>query len=401
MSAESPAERPFHVGLYLGVTPIRGGMFQYAQTFAESLATLPSDAFRVTVAYGDPRWADILGALPVGRLVLTELARGERIAVAAMVARIPGALCRKVGRMCNPLVREMLAVGCDAWIFPAQESLAYQFPGTAIATIHDLMHRYEPHFPEVRSLFRRGIRDHRFGSLARECSRVLVDSEVGRRHVVESYGADPARIFALPYIAPGHISSARERSDFDSTYRLPPRFLFYPAQFWRHKNHTRLLEALKLTVADCPDIQLVLSGGFRYEYQRVLAKVRQLDLADRVHFVGYVPDGDLRGFYVRARALVMATFFGPTNIPPLEAMAAGCPAVVSGIYAMPEQLGEAGLYFNPSSVEDIAGQIRRIWHDDVLAAQMVQKGRERTAAAGPAVFRRRLMDLLDGLRTGK
>jgi glycosyltransferase involved in cell wall biosynthesis len=376
-------------------------MFQYAQTMAESLATLPGDAFRVTAAFENPRWADILGPLRIGRIVLTEVARGERIAAAAMVARIPGALCRKVGRICNPLIREMLLVGCDAWIFPAQESLAYQFPGTVIATIHDLMHRYEPYFPEVRSMFRRGIRDHRFGSLARECSRVLVDSEVGRTHVVETYGADPARIFPLPYIAPGHISTAQERPDFDSTYRLPPRFLFYPAQFWQHKNHIRLLEALKLTVKDCPDIQLVLSGGFRYEYQRVLAKARQLDLGDRVHFVGYVPDDDLRGFYVRARALVMPTLFGPTNIPPLEAMAAGCPAVVSRIYAMPEQLGEAGLYFDPRSVEDIAVQIRRVWHDDALAAQMVKKGRERTAAAGPAVFCRRIVNLLDDLRTGK
>jgi glycosyltransferase involved in cell wall biosynthesis len=376
-------------------------MFQYAQTLAESLATLPGEAFRITAAYGDPRWAAILGDLPVGRLLLKELALGERIAAAAMVAHIPGTFCRKVGRACNPLVRELLAAGCDAWIFPAQESLAYQFPGTAIATIHDLMHRYEPHFPEVRSLFRRGIRNHRFGCLARDCSRVLVDSEVGRRHVVESYGANPEHIFPLPYVAPGYISRAPERPDFDSTYRLPARFLFYPAQFWQHKNHLRLLEAVKLAAADCPDIQLVLSGGFFHEYQRVRSRADQLGLSGRVHFVGYVPDSDLRGFYIRARALVMPTFFGPTNIPPLEAMAAGCPAVVSGIYAMPEQLGDAGLYFDPLSVQDIADKIRRVWNDDALVVRMAEEGRVRTAAAGPAAFRQRLMDLLNGLRPGK
>jgi len=55
--------------------------------------------------------------------------------------------------------------------------------------------------------------------------------------------------------------------------------------------------------------------------------------------------------------MIMPTFFGPTNIPPLEAIAVGCPVAVSNIYGMPHQLGDAALYFNPTRVE----KWRRRW----------------------------------------
>ena len=83
-------------------------------------------------------------------------------------------------------------------------------------------------------------------------------------------------------------------------------------------------------------------------------------------------------FYRRARAMVMPTFFGPTNIPPLEAFALGCPVAVSNIYGIPEQVGDAALLFDPNSVEEIADCIERLWQDDALCASLISKGHART-----------------------
>ena len=96
----------------------------------------------------------------------------------------------------------------------------------------------------------------------------------------------------------------------------------------------------------------------------------QLGLAENVHFLGYVPEAHMPGLYRRARALVMPTFFGPTNIPPWEAIALGCPVAVSDIDGMRDQMGDAALFFDPTSVPEMAQVMERLWRDDALCREL-------------------------------
>jgi glycosyltransferase involved in cell wall biosynthesis len=114
--------------------------------------------------------------------------------------------------------------------------------------------------------------------------------------------------------------------------------------------------------------------------------VENLGLQDHVHFAGYLPEADIPEFYRRARALVFPTFFGPTNIPPLEAFALGCPVAASGIYGMPEQLGDAALLFDPHSAEQMADCIGRLWQDDTLCQRLTSNGHARARHWGPSQF---------------
>jgi glycosyltransferase involved in cell wall biosynthesis len=72
----------------------------------------------------------------------------------------------------------------------------------------------------------------------------------------------------------------------------------------------------------------------------------------------------------------MPTYFGPTNIPPLEAMELGCPVIVSNKYAMCEQVGDAGLLCDPDSPEDIANCIMQVWGNEEKRKDMIVKGYE-------------------------
>lgn len=328
------------IGLYLAVETNAGGMFQYAQSILIALSKLDKSKYEIVVAYSDVEWANVLKKYNIEGHLLLNCKIGTRISNFFMAIRLSAKITRIISAFINPLITELKHLNCELWIFPAQESLSYQVPFPAIGTIHDLMHRYEPQFPEVSSGFRHLIREHRFKNISKFSKAILVDSEVGRSHVVESYATESNKIFVLPYVAPSYIYEEKERHDFDIHYKLPNKFYFYPAQFWQHKNHIRLLDALKLSLRQYPDMSLVFSGGKLYEYEKVLQYCRDNQLSDNVHFVGYVPYSDMRGFYKRARALVMPTFFGPTNIPPLEALICGCPIIVSRIYAMPEQLGD-------------------------------------------------------------
>ncbi len=103
-----------------------------------------------------------------------------------------------------------------------------------------------------------------------------------------------------------------------------------------------------------------------------------------------MPVAELAWLYRHARALIMPTFFGPTNIPPLEAMALGCPVGVSGIYGMPEQCGSAALYFKPDDPADIASVLCRLWTDDSLCGELQQKGLARARLYSTATFNKQV-----------
>lgn len=363
------------VGIYLGVSPSDGGMFQYAQSLLEAAISASDSRMDVVVVYANIGWVPTLENLGTEGQQLRNFRSGVKISNILMAMRLPCFLTRIISILLNPLVRELKSYKCDVWVFPAQDSLSWQVFGVkVIGTIHDLMHRYESRFPEVGSFLRYGIREHRFSNIAKYSDVILVDSNIGKKQVVESYHIKPDKVYPLPYIAPSYLSDQKERFDFLAKYKLPLKYLFYPAQFWPHKNHCKLIDALKILSVTYPDISLVLSGGFSNAYENVYNYASSKGVLDRIIFLGYVPQEDLSGIYRRARALVYPTFFGPTNIPPLEAFSLGCPVVVSNIYAMPEQYSDAAIYFDPMDEENMANAIGRVWSSDELVLQMIKKG---------------------------
>ena len=90
----------------------------------------------------------------------------------------------------------------------------------------------------------------------------------------------------------------------------------------------------------------------------------------------------------------MPTFFGPTNIPPLEAFACGCPVAVSNIYGMPEQVGDAGLLFNPRSDVEIADTIYKLWTDNDIIKNLINMGHQKNKEWGQTQFNQRLLEII-------
>jgi len=360
-------------------------MFQYSMAVLSALLALPRDGNELVVGYYDPAWTQFVPP-SVERFPLR---LGRTLSSAAALWATVG-VSHKLWLRCavrfSSAVREVVHKNCDLWIFPRQDVWSSRFPVPALAAVHDLMHRYEARFSEAGGLVRQRYRQRYMQELINYSMGILVDSEVGKQHVLESFGADPGKVFILPYVPPSYIYESEAPSDFEAKYRLPEKFLFYPAEFWPHKNHLRLLDAIARVRATCGDIRLILAGSLGKEYSRVRLHVEQLGLRDHVQFVGYLPDADIPEFYRRARALVFPTFFGPTNIPPLEAFALGCPVAASGIYGMPEQLGDAALFFDPHSEEQMADCIRRLWQDDALCRHLTSRGQERARQWGPSQF---------------
>lgn len=383
------------IGLFLDADPSHGGTFQYNQNILEGLAALPRDRFEVVVGYTSPGWLPYLVPYDVPTVLIPRTPLSQAGFLLWSRLHLPVGLWRRACRFFHPKARVFLREQCDLWIFPSQEDLSFQMPLPALVSILDLMHRYERRFPESGSPREFRYREWKYRNICRWSRGVLVDAEIGRKQVVESYCVAPERVHVLHQIAPRYMHAKVIPPDFDRRYQLPDKYLFYPAQFWEHKNHKNLLRAMAGLKGDYPDLKLVLAGGKKNAYAAVVDLVHNLGLAEDVVFLGYVPDADMPELYRRARALIMPTYYGPTNIPPLEAFAVGCPVAVSGVYGMPEQVGEAALLFDPNSVEEIADCIRRLWTDDQLCARLVQKGKARAAQWGQPQYSARLREIIE------
>lgn len=383
------------IGLFLYAPRQWGGVFSYCQTMVDAVATLPSSRFDVVVGYADPVWLPCLNDYDL-RKVYVPLGIWKTTA-----GRIIGLHDRlrpywhAVGRTLNAGIRALHRERCDLWIFPSQEPLTYQAGVPALGTIHDLMHRYERRFPEYAARGKYYYREHHYKAMCRESRGILVNSELGKYHVYESYGMDLSRIHILPEVAPRHIVRAPHANGDETSSRLPQKFLFYPAQFWEHKNHKTLIRAAAALRERLPTLELVFVGQPKNAYRSTVQLVEELGLQRRVHFLGYVPDAAMPELYRLARAMIMPTLGGVTAIPPLEAFATGCPVAISDVYGMATQAGDAALVFDPESVTEIAETMYRLWTDDALCDQLREQGRRFAAVWGAPQFNERLLEIVD------
>ncbi|MBU0528139.1 glycosyltransferase family 4 protein [bacterium] len=196
----------------------------------------------------------------------------------------------------------------------------------------------------------------------------------------------------LSFISPKYIYKTTKSVRLK--YDLPNKYLFYPAQFWEHKNHKALVRAISQLIAKLPDLKMVFVGSANNGYDSLIELIKKLGLQKVFIFLDQVPDEQMRGLYANARALIMPTFFGPTNIPPLEAFATGCPVAVSNVYGMPEQVGDAGLLFNPGSDAEIADTIYKLWTDDDITISLAKKGYQKSKDWGQTQFNQRLLEII-------
>jgi glycosyltransferase involved in cell wall biosynthesis len=257
-------------------------------------------------------------------------------------------------------------------IFPKQDYISYFTKKKSIITVHDLMHRYESKYKEYQD-GEYQKREVHYTLISKKASAILVDSSIGKIHFNESYKVNDTIIHILPFVPPFYLLDSN-LVDIRLKYNLPDKFIFYPAQFWEHKNHIRLLNAIKILKDNGLLVNLVLVGSKKNNYYNVLNKINELDLKDNVFILGYVPNDDIFSLYKNALAMTFVSVAGPTNIPPIESMLLGCPLICSNVYAMPEQVGNAALLINPYDVQDIAEKIKTIYIDHKLRNELIENG---------------------------
>ena len=258
------------------------------------------------------------------------------------------------------------------------------YKGKFVVTIHDLIQQHhnmnrastlDPFTYKIKQFGYKKV----FRHAIRNSSRILVPSNFVKNGLKDEWGTSVDKISVTPEAVDdkisedaGKIKKEQIKSVLEK-WGIKPPYLFYVGNAYPHKNVEGLIKAFFSLRKKHKDLSLVLSGQDHYFWQRI----RQVYKDNNIVFTGRITDWDLVAIYKHAKCFVMPSFEEGFGIPLLEAMTCGCPVVSSDAGSLKEVGGEAAIYFDPKSTEDMGTKIDTVITDNNLRDRLIKKAQDR------------------------
>ena len=242
-----------------------------------------------------------------------------------------------------------------------------------VVTIHDVCHIALPEL--MGGPARRAYAKWLLGEAHRRARRVLFDSEFTRREAGRLLGNHATKTTVVHLAVDDDWSRARDEFPRPP---IPQPYFVYVGNLKRHKNIPLLLRAFA-RIRDRIPHRLVLIGRRHGLRADPAIPVELSRLGDRVIVAGEVTRASVRQYVAHAEALVTTSLYEGFGLPPLEAMAAGCPCIVSSAGSLPEVCGDAALYCDPHDESSVADRLLEVAQDSALRAGLIARGRARAA----------------------
>ena len=352
MSADCQWHKKFVLGVVLEVEPDDGGAFYQAQNMVSMLLD-EKNALPCEVVVYSTRDATI-ECLARHGLNIRKIKRGLlRKQLDLVVRNLRSVFWKKIFYKilgASAFERYVIKEKLDLVYFLAPSGLARDLVSTNyIFTVWDLCHREQPEFPEVRDAYEIQRRDELLHDVLPRAAAVIADSERNKSMLASIYGLFPERVHVVPF-SPARFSGDITFNDATQNNNLlndatERPFIFYPAQFWPHKNHKYIIMAMsKLKEKGHLNFDAVFVGKDRGNLVYLKELSVKFQLQENVKFLGKVDESLMGHFYETCSAVVMPTFFGPTNLPPLEAMKYRKPLVYSKLPGFDKQ-GYSNAYY--------------------------------------------------------
>jgi len=259
----------------------------------------------------------------------------------------------------------------------AQIPTCFSFTAKSVITIHDLSPLSLPH---THHPLKRWIYHALLPSTLYKAEGIITVSETTRQELVHFYPRTAGKIWTIPHgVDPLFrvIQDERERERVRKAYRLDTPFLLTVGQIERRKNLVRLTEAFAKLRSRGDNHCLVLVGRPSFQAKEVYQAIARSGLKDRVRILGPVPDQDLAVLYNLATFLVFPSLYEGFGLPALEAMACGLTVCAARAGALPEVVGDAGMFFDPYDVEEMAEVIWRLLNEPGLRQELAARGLKR------------------------
>ena len=315
------------------------------------------------------------GASVLSDSVFNESGKGHRLRQAVLIGR---------DRLAEASFRKQ---DIDVAFEPAQ-FYGWRFPIPAFAWIPDFQHRHLPHLFDARAYWKREIGFRAQVLAGRE---IMLSSEDARQDCEKFYPSTKGRTHVVRFAVPAtpELDAAGARAIADS-YGLPETFFFLPNQFWKHKNHACVVEALRLLKAQGHDVVVAASGKQAdprdpAHFPRLAGLVEKHGLAQKFRLLGLIPHAHIAALMRACAALINPSTFEGWSTTVEEAKAMGTPMILSSLRVHREQGGDAQ-YFDPESPRQLADLLQHFVPLDAHERQLSTEAAARRAVTSTRVF---------------
>jgi glycosyltransferase involved in cell wall biosynthesis len=273
------------------------------------------------------------------------------------------------------------AMGFEAFFVPESVPILAK-PRRLAVNLHDIGVNMHPRdFRTASGLVERWAN----WSNMRTADLIFTDSEYSKNDMVSEWNVPAERIVVTYLGVDQDLFRAQElrpceKATLAKRYGLNRDFILYVGAVVRKKNLARLIRAFRLVMSRRKDFdfQLVLCGRrWSKGYAEISDLCEDPSAREGIVLTGSVPDHDLAILYRGAACLVMPSFYEGFGLPVVEAMASGVPVICSNRSCLPEIGGDAALYFDPESVEEMSAVMERVLNDSTLRKQLTARGAER------------------------
>lgn len=237
------------------------------------------------------------------------------------------------------------------------------------------------HFPEMftkKDLFQL---IHWTAYSAKQAEVIFTISQSSKRDILKYYQVPEERVIVTyPGIKQESVIMKQESGieEIKNKYGISDKYVLFVGTIQPRKNIERLIKAFDRVLKEDrhTNLQLIIVGKRGWLYESILKRPKELGIEEKVIFLNFVPDEELDILYRNALCFCLPSLYEGFGLPVLEAMKRGCPVITSKVSSLPEAGGEAALYFNPESVEDIAEKITELINNESLREKFIQKGFE-------------------------
>jgi glycosyltransferase involved in cell wall biosynthesis len=200
---------------------------------------------------------------------------------------------------------------------------------------------------------------------------IITDSEFSKDEIMEYYYINEKKI-AVIYLGADHLKTDIFEVDILKRHNIVKyKYILAVSNMNPNKNFKAIIDSIRYLGE--LEYDVVIAGGTN---PKVFGK-QDISINDRIKYIGYVSDKELKALYKYATCFVFPSFYEGFGLPPLEAMACGCPVIVSNTASIPEVCGEAAIYCDPHNPEDIAEKIKQLCGNESLRKEMINKGIDR------------------------
>ncbi len=248
-----------------------------------------------------------------------------------------------------------------------------------VLTLHDLTPIL---FPEMHTRETNLTWESSLKFIKNRTNIVICDSISTKNDCIKLLKIPEKRLRVIPLSADEQYKPLKNKEDIrvelESKYNIDAPFILFVGTLEKRKNVPTLLKSFyKLKKSELKH-KLVIVGGKGWKYTKIFDLINELDLQNEVIFTDYVSDEYLVKLYNAADLFVYPSLYEGFGLPPLEAMACGCPVITSNTSSLPEVVGDAGIMIDPNDIDGLAESMLKILTDQELREELSKKSLERS-----------------------